>query len=163
RARLPRRRRIDPRRQHAGIGLARLRGAARPRFRHPRRHQDAGAAGPAPPRDPVGERRDRGAFGRPCGQRDPRPHRGAAMIHPSRRAFLLFPMGVRVALFLVIYGPDLWIWSFDWGAFVLVAIATDLLLAFPRRLLRVTTVVPASMQVGERGAITVTIERTPHN
>src|SRR5262249_5827335 len=42
-------------------------------------------------------------------------------------------------------------------------IATDLLLAFPRRLLRVTTVVPASMQVGERGAITVTIERTPHN
>ena len=84
------------------------------------------------------------------------------MIQPTLRAFTLFAIGVPVALFLVIYEPDLWPWSFDWGAFVLVVIATDLLLAFPRRMLRVTTAVPDSMQVGERGAVKVTIEPTPH-
>jgi uncharacterized protein (DUF58 family) len=84
------------------------------------------------------------------------------MIQPTLRAFTLFVIGVPVALLLVIYQPDLWLWSFDWGAFVLVAIATDLLLAFPRRMLRVTTAVPASMQVGERGHVTVTIEQTAY-
>jgi len=84
------------------------------------------------------------------------------MIQPTLRAFTIFTIGVPVALFLVIYEPDLWLWSFDWGAFVLVAIGTDLMLAFPRRLLRVTADVPGSMQVGERGAVTVTIGETAH-
>jgi uncharacterized protein (DUF58 family) len=84
------------------------------------------------------------------------------MIQPTLRAFTIFTIGVPVALFLVIYQPDLWLWSFDWGAFVLVAIATDLLLAFPRRLLRATAAAPASLQVGERGAVTLTIAQTAH-
>jgi len=84
------------------------------------------------------------------------------MIQPTLRAFTLFTIGVPVALLLVIYQPDLWLWSFDWGAFVLVAIATDFLLAYPRRMLRVMTAVPDSMQVGERGHVTVTIEKSPY-
>jgi uncharacterized protein (DUF58 family) len=84
------------------------------------------------------------------------------MIQPTLRAFAIFTIGVPVALFLVIYEPDLWLWSFDWGAFVLVAIGTDLMLAFPRRMLRVTVAAPASMQVGERGAVTVTIGETAY-
>jgi uncharacterized protein (DUF58 family) len=84
------------------------------------------------------------------------------MIQPTLRAFTIFTVGVPLALFLVIYQPDLWLWSFDWGVFVLVAIATDLMLAFPRRMLRVSTAGPDSMQVGERGAVTVTVEKAPH-
>jgi uncharacterized protein (DUF58 family) len=84
------------------------------------------------------------------------------MIQPTLRAFTIFTVGVPLALFLVIYQPDLWPWSFDYGAFVLVAIGTDLWLAFPRRLLHVTVEAPASLQVGERGAVTVTIAPAAH-
>jgi uncharacterized protein (DUF58 family) len=84
------------------------------------------------------------------------------MIQPTLRAFTIFTIGVPAALFLVIYQPDLWLWSFDWGAFVLVAVGTDLMLAFPRRLLRVTVAAPDSLQVGERGAVTVTIGEAAH-
>jgi uncharacterized protein (DUF58 family) len=84
------------------------------------------------------------------------------MIQPTLRAFTIFAIGVPAALFLVIYEPDLWLWSFDWGLFVLVAIGTDLMLAFPRRLLRVTVAAPDSMQVGEHGAVTVTIGETAY-
>jgi uncharacterized protein (DUF58 family) len=84
------------------------------------------------------------------------------MIQPTLRAFAIFAFGVPGALFLVIYEPDLWLWSFDWGAFVLVAIGTDLMLALPRRMLQVTVTAPDSMQVGERDAVTVTIGETTH-
>ena len=84
------------------------------------------------------------------------------MIQPTLRAFAIFTIGVPVALFLVIYEPALWPWSFDYGALVLVAIGTDLLFAFPRRLLQATVTAPASLQVGERGAIVATIAPAAH-
>jgi uncharacterized protein (DUF58 family) len=84
------------------------------------------------------------------------------MIQPTLRAFTIFTVGVPLALFLVIFAPDFWLWSFDYGALVLVAIGTDFLLAFPRRLLQVTAAAPASLQVGERDAVTVTIAPTAH-
>ena len=84
------------------------------------------------------------------------------MIQPTLRAFTIFAVGVPLALLLVIYRPDLWLWSFDYGALVLVAIGTDLLLVFPRRMLQVTVAAPASLQVGERGAVTVTIAQAAH-
>src|SRR5208282_668979 len=120
-----------------------------------RRRQDVGVARSAPPRDPVGKRRNRGALGRPGDQRNPRPHGGPAMIQPTLRAFTVFAIGVPLALFLVIYEPALWPWSLDYGALVLIAIATDAALAFRPKLLEVTTVLPDSLQVGERGTITV--------
>ncbi|HEY2136208.1 MAG TPA: DUF58 domain-containing protein [Xanthobacteraceae bacterium] len=84
------------------------------------------------------------------------------MTRPTLRAVTLFAAGVPLALFLVIYDPGLWLWSFDFGALVLVAVATDAMLAFPRRLLQVTTSGPDSLQVGERGLVTVTIAKSAH-
>ena len=84
------------------------------------------------------------------------------MIQPTLRAFTIFAAGVPLALFVVIWDSSLWLWSFDYGAMVLIAIATDLALAFPRRLLQVTAVAPDSMQVGERAAVMATIAQTAH-
>jgi len=46
------------------------------------------------------------------------------MIQPTLRAFAIFAVGVPLALFLVIYDPGLWLWSFDYGALVLIVVAT---------------------------------------
>ena len=79
------------------------------------------------------------------------------MIRPTPRAVAVFAAGVPVALFLVVYNPGLWAWSLNYAALVLIAMATDWLLAFPSRRLRLEAHAPASLQVGERGAVTVTI------
>jgi len=84
------------------------------------------------------------------------------MIRPTLRAVTLFAAGVPLALFMVIYDPDLWLWSFDLGALVLVALAIDAALAFPRRMLKVTATGPDSLQVGDRGLVTVTIAKAAH-
>jgi len=84
------------------------------------------------------------------------------MIQPTLRAVTVFAAGIPLALFLVIYDPAAWPWAFDYGALVLVAVATDAALAFRPRLLGVATGMPDSLQVGERGAVTVTIAPTPH-
>jgi uncharacterized protein (DUF58 family) len=79
------------------------------------------------------------------------------MIRPTPRAVVVFAAGVPVALLLVVYNPGLWAWSLDYGLLVLLAMATDWLLAFPNRRLRLEARAPASLQVGERGAVVVTI------
>ena len=160
RARLARGRRLDPRRQHAGRRGARFRGAAGTRLRHPRRRQDAGAA----------RLRHRvmlspgaeieGLSVRSHSARDPRPDAGAPMIRPTRRAVMIFTLGVPLALFLVIYDAGLWALSFDYGVLVLVAVATDGLLAFPPRRLKLDVAVPQSLYIGERGVVGVTIARS---
>src|SRR5262249_11539414 len=150
------------RRQHAGLGVARLRDPAGARLRHPRRREGAGDPGAAPPPGAVARRRDRGPYPGPHPGRDPRPHGGAAMMRPTPRAVLLFAWGVAPALFLVIFRPELWAWSLYYGALVLLAIAVDAVLAFPVRALRVTTEGPDSLQIGESGALTVTIAPTPY-
>lgn len=80
------------------------------------------------------------------------------MIQPTLRAFTIFVAGVPMALFLAIYDPSLWLWSFGYGALVLLAILADAALALPPRQLEVKTKVPGSLQVGERGTITVTLQ-----
>jgi len=84
------------------------------------------------------------------------------MMRPTPRAVLLFACGIAPALFLVIFRPQLWAWSLYYGALVLLAIAVDAVLAFPVRALRVTTEGPDSLQIGESGALTVTIAPTPY-
>ncbi|HUH84524.1 MAG TPA: DUF58 domain-containing protein [Stellaceae bacterium] len=79
------------------------------------------------------------------------------MIRPTRRAVLIFTLGVPLALFLVIYDASLWAFSFDYGVLVLVAILADGFLAFPARRLKIDIAVPASLYIGERGAVGVTI------
>ena len=84
------------------------------------------------------------------------------MILPTPRAVAIFIAGVPLALFLVIYDPDAWLWSFDYGALVLIAIGTDFVLALPGRRLETTTQVPASLQVGEHAFVTVTLATGAH-
>jgi uncharacterized protein (DUF58 family) len=84
------------------------------------------------------------------------------MILPTPRAVAIFAVGVPLALFLVIYDPAAWLWSFDYGALALVAIATDLVLALPRRQMEAAVAVPDSLQIGERAAVTVTIATGRH-
>jgi uncharacterized protein (DUF58 family) len=79
------------------------------------------------------------------------------MIQPTLRAFTVFAAGVPFALMLAIYDPALWLWSFAYGALVLVVIAVDAARAFPRRRLQTHVDVPASLQIGENGFVTVTI------
>jgi uncharacterized protein (DUF58 family) len=84
-----------------------------------------------------------------------------AMIRPTGRAVFIFVAGIPLALLVVIYDPSLWILSFNYGAVVLIVIATDVLLAFPPRLLNVKIAVPDRLYIGERGAVTATIAATP--
>jgi uncharacterized protein (DUF58 family) len=75
------------------------------------------------------------------------------MIRPTRRAVLIFCGGIPLALFVVIYDPDLWALSFNYGALVLVTMAIDAGMAFPPRLLNVKVTAPDRLYIGERGAV----------
>ena len=82
------------------------------------------------------------------------------MIRPTGRAVLIFVGGIPLALLVVIYDPSLWVLSFNYGVLVVFAAATDVLLAFPPRLLDLEVAVPDRLFIGERGAITATIGAT---
>jgi uncharacterized protein (DUF58 family) len=82
------------------------------------------------------------------------------MIRPTRRAVLIFTLGIPAALFMVIHDPALWVMSFDFAALVLVAMITDAGLAFPPRLLAVRIATPDRLYIGERAAVTATIAAT---
>ena len=77
------------------------------------------------------------------------------MIRPTGRAVLIFAGGIPLALFVVIYDPSLWVLSFNYGLLVALAAVTDVLLAFPPRLLKVKIVTPDKLYIGERGAVTL--------
>jgi uncharacterized protein (DUF58 family) len=82
------------------------------------------------------------------------------MIRPTGRAVLIFAAGIPLALLVVIYDPSLWVLSFNYGALVLLAAGTDILLAFPPRLLNVKVTVPDRLYIGERAGVTVTFAAT---
>jgi uncharacterized protein (DUF58 family) len=83
------------------------------------------------------------------------------MIRPTGRTVLIFVAGIPLALLIVIYDPSVWVLSFNYGVLVLLAAVTDLMLAFPPRLLNVRISVPDKLYIGEHGAITATILPTP--
>jgi uncharacterized protein (DUF58 family) len=84
-------------------------------------------------------------------------------MRPTRRAVLIFAPGVPLALILVIADPGLWALSFDYAALVLVAIASDALLALPRRHLRLAVAAPERAYIGEAGRVAVTIAADPRH
>jgi uncharacterized protein (DUF58 family) len=79
------------------------------------------------------------------------------MSRPTGRAVAIFAAGIPLALFVVIANPGLWALSFNYAVLIALAIATDVLLAFPPRLLDLKATVPGRLSIGERGAIAVTI------
>ena len=82
------------------------------------------------------------------------------MIRPTRRAVLTFAAGVPLSLLIVSYDATLWPLSFDYGILVLLAMASDALLAFPKRLLDLAVVTPEKLYIGDPGAVMVTIGAT---
>ena len=82
------------------------------------------------------------------------------MIRPTSRAVLIFASGIPLALFVVSYDPGLWLLSFNYGPLVLLVTGSDVLLAFPPRLLDIKIATPDKVYIGERGAITATIAST---
>jgi uncharacterized protein (DUF58 family) len=82
------------------------------------------------------------------------------MIAPTPRAVLVFALGVPIALLAVVVDPGLWALSVSYGFLVLAAIATDALLAVPRRALAVEVAAPDRIHIGESGTLAVTIGAT---
>ncbi len=84
------------------------------------------------------------------------------MIKPTRRAVLIFAAGIPASLFMVIYEPQWWVFTFNYGALVLVVLATDAALAFPRRLLDLEIRTPQQLYIGESGAVAAIVNPTRH-
>ena len=79
------------------------------------------------------------------------------MIRPTRRAVLIFAVGIPLSLFIVIYDAALWPLCFNYGVLVLFALLVDALLALPPRRLALRVEMPEKLYIGERGAVVVTI------
>jgi uncharacterized protein (DUF58 family) len=79
------------------------------------------------------------------------------MIRPTGRLVLIFVGGVPLALFAVIYDPALWPLSFNYAVLVMLAGASDFLLALQPRALSVRIAAPDRLAIGERGAIATTL------
>jgi uncharacterized protein (DUF58 family) len=84
------------------------------------------------------------------------------MIRPTARMVLIFVGGIPLALFVVIYDPTFWPLSFNYGVLVVVAAASDFMLALQPRSLAVRVVTPDRLSIGERGAITATLAAGGH-
>jgi uncharacterized protein (DUF58 family) len=79
------------------------------------------------------------------------------MIRPTARMVLIFVAGIPLALFVVIHDPALWPLSFNYGLLVVLAAASDLMLALQPRGLAVRIATPDRLSIGDRGAITATL------
>lgn len=77
------------------------------------------------------------------------------MIKPTRRAVVIFAIGVPLSLFAAIYDPALWPLGFAYGGAVLFAIVADAVLALPIRRLDIKVAVPEKLYIGEKGTIAV--------
>ncbi len=80
------------------------------------------------------------------------------MIRPTRRAVALFAAGVPLSLLVLAWDPSRWQWCVDYGALVLIALASDAALVMPARLFRVDVQPPEALQLGEAGAVAVRID-----
>jgi uncharacterized protein (DUF58 family) len=81
----------------------------------------------------------------------------ATMIRPTPRLVWVFVAGIPLTLFVVIYNPALWPLALSYGFLVMLAAASDLLLALQPRRLDARIATPDRLSIGERGAITATL------
>ena len=75
------------------------------------------------------------------------------MTRPTRRAVLSFALGFPLALLLLIYDATLWPFSFDYGALVLLLLASDWALTPGSRALVIDVETPPRLRIGESGAV----------
>ncbi len=71
------------------------------------------------------------------------------MMRPTRRAVLLFALLLPLPWLIVVFDQALWPFAFDASALLLVVLATDALLAYPRRALEAELSIPEAGFVGE--------------
>ena len=79
------------------------------------------------------------------------------MIRPTRAAVLAFAALLPIPWLLLIFRPGLWPFAFDASALVLIVVATDAALAYPRRRLHLELTAPEAGFVGEPLAATVAL------
>jgi uncharacterized protein (DUF58 family) len=84
------------------------------------------------------------------------------MIRPTRAAVVLFAALLPIPWLLLIFKPGLWPFAFDASALVLIVVATDAALAYPRRRLGVELTVPEAGFVGEPLAATLVVAVAAH-
>jgi uncharacterized protein (DUF58 family) len=80
-----------------------------------------------------------------------------AMIRPTRRAVLVFAAGVPLALLIVAVAPGGWMFTFDYGVLVLLAMGADVLLAWPERHAAVDVETPPALFIGDVGVVAATV------
>jgi len=80
------------------------------------------------------------------------------MMRPTRRAVMVFAVGIPLALFVSIADPPLWALSFVYAALVLVAILIDAALDWPLRRADVRAEIPPDVQIGEHATVRITIK-----
>jgi uncharacterized protein (DUF58 family) len=83
------------------------------------------------------------------------------VIRPTRRAVLIFAAGVPLALLIVSVAPGAWMFTFDYGVLVLMAVAADALLALPGRRAQIDVAAPERIFLGETAGVTATIAGAP--
>ena len=84
------------------------------------------------------------------------------MTRPTRRAILIFAIGAPIAILVLAVDRTLWPFSVDAGLLVLIAIASDWALAFPKGLLAIETDLPERLYVGEPDDAVASIRPAPH-
>src|SRR6202012_4641212 len=117
--------------------------------------QGVGAAGAAPPRDPVPGRRDRGASGGRDPHRPDRPDRSAAMIYPTSRAVLLMAVGAPVALLIGLMSPGYWVVGGGWAALIVGLVLLDAFVGPARAKVELTIDSPRTLGMAGEGALNV--------
>jgi len=83
------------------------------------------------------------------------------MIRPTRAAVLVFAALLPIPWLLLIFEPRLWPFALDASALVLIVVATDAALAYPRSRLSVELTAPQAGFVGEPLAATIVLETGP--
>jgi len=80
------------------------------------------------------------------------------MMRPTRRAVMVFAVGIPLALFVTIEYPALWELSFVYGALVLVVILIVAALDWPLRRADVRAAIPSEVPIGEHAPVRITIK-----
>src|SRR3990167_1478932 len=122
------------RRDAAGPRRLRRGGARRARLCDSRRCAAARRRRPAPPRHPVGSRRDRRPQCRTGRRRTARTRGSPPVNYPTRRAIYLLLLGAPMALALGLVRPELWLVAPGWISVILACLIVDTITgANPRR------------------------------
>jgi uncharacterized protein (DUF58 family) len=79
------------------------------------------------------------------------------MIRPTRRAIVLFAMGLPLPWLALTLNPSLWPYAFDYSAVVLLIIGADAVTGLPRRAFKIEFHMPQTILIGDEVGLKLTI------